>query len=175
MSFGYKRVYRGPIEAVLLDWAGTTMDFGCLAPAVVFVEVFKRRGEKYRLLWGTRTGFAQLAIELGCPIVPFSAVGAEDAYEILLDADDLRATPLGSIIERLAPRPDVVPPIVRGVGQLTGANVMATDLRASAGLVIAGLLAEGSTMIDRIYHLDRGYERIEEKLAALGGEIRRVS
>src|SRR5262245_49629366 len=43
MSFSYKRVYRGPIEAVLLDWAGTTMDFGCMAPAVVFVEVFKRR------------------------------------------------------------------------------------------------------------------------------------
>src|SRR5271169_423099 len=44
MSFSYRRVYRGPIEAVLLDWAGTTMDFGCIAPAVVFVEVFKRQG-----------------------------------------------------------------------------------------------------------------------------------
>src|SRR5271167_2735825 len=44
MSFSYRRVYRGPIEAVILDWAGTTMDFGCIAPAVVFVEVFKRRG-----------------------------------------------------------------------------------------------------------------------------------
>ena len=52
---------------------------------------------------------------------------------------------------------------------------MATDLRASAGLVIAGLVAEGETVIDRIYHLDRGYERIEEKLSALGARIRRVS
>ena len=43
MNFGYKRSYRGPIEAVLLDWAGTTMDFGCMAPAVVFMEVFKRK------------------------------------------------------------------------------------------------------------------------------------
>jgi UDP-N-acetylglucosamine 1-carboxyvinyltransferase len=52
---------------------------------------------------------------------------------------------------------------------------MATDLRASACLVIAGLVAEGATTIDRIYHLDRGYERIEEKLSALGARIRRLS
>ena len=65
--------------------------------------------------------------------------------------------------------------IVRGTQKLTAANVMATDLRASAGLVIAGLIAEGETVIDRIYHLDRGYERIEEKLAAVGARIRRVS
>jgi len=63
--------------------------------------------------------------------------------------------------------------IVRGVPRLTGANVMATDLRASACLVIAGLVADGATTIDRIYHLDRGYERLEEKLAALGATIRR--
>ncbi len=65
--------------------------------------------------------------------------------------------------------------IVRGVPKLTGANVMATDLRASACLVIAGLVAEGQTTIDRIYHLDRGYERIEEKLSALGARIQRTS
>ena len=65
--------------------------------------------------------------------------------------------------------------IVRGVAKLTGADVMATDLRASACLVIAGLMAEGATTIDRIYHLDRGYERIEEKLSDLGAQIRRVA
>ena len=65
--------------------------------------------------------------------------------------------------------------VVRGVPKLTGADVMATDLRASACLVIAGLMAEGETTIDRIYHLDRGYERIEEKLSTLGAQIRRVS
>ncbi|TMG96681.1 MAG: UDP-N-acetylglucosamine 1-carboxyvinyltransferase [Betaproteobacteria bacterium] len=64
--------------------------------------------------------------------------------------------------------------IVKGVGALTGANVMATDLRASACLVIAGLIADGMTTIDRIYHLDRGYERIEEKLSALGARISRI-
>jgi UDP-N-acetylglucosamine 1-carboxyvinyltransferase len=64
--------------------------------------------------------------------------------------------------------------IVRGVPRLQGATVMATDLRASASLVIAGLVAEGETRIDRIYHLDRGYEAIEEKLSALGARICRV-
>jgi UDP-N-acetylglucosamine 1-carboxyvinyltransferase len=64
--------------------------------------------------------------------------------------------------------------IVRGVPQLQGATVMATDLRASASLVIAGLVAQGETLIDRIYHLDRGYDRIEEKLSALGARIRRI-
>ena len=64
--------------------------------------------------------------------------------------------------------------IVKGVPKLTGASVMATDLRASACLVIAGLVAEGETTIDRIYHLDRGYERIEEKLAGIGASIERV-
>ena len=64
--------------------------------------------------------------------------------------------------------------VVRGVPRLQGATVMATDLRASASLVVAGLVAEGATTIDRIYHLDRGYESIEEKLSQLGARIRRV-
>jgi UDP-N-acetylglucosamine 1-carboxyvinyltransferase len=65
--------------------------------------------------------------------------------------------------------------LVQGVEKLTGAMVMATDLRASASLVIAGLVAEGGTVIDRIYHLDRGYERIESRLGELGARIARVS
>ena len=64
--------------------------------------------------------------------------------------------------------------VVEGVAKLTGATVMATDLRASASLVIAGLVAEGETLIDRIYHLDRGYESIEQKLSLLGARIKRV-
>ncbi|MDT7848922.1 UDP-N-acetylglucosamine 1-carboxyvinyltransferase [Methylophilus sp. VKM B-3414] len=63
--------------------------------------------------------------------------------------------------------------LVKGVSVLEGANVMATDLRASAGLVLAGLVAEGETVIDRIYHLDRGYEKLEEKLNQLGAKVRR--
>jgi UDP-N-acetylglucosamine 1-carboxyvinyltransferase len=64
--------------------------------------------------------------------------------------------------------------IVQGVPRLTGAQVMATDLRASMSLIIAGLAAEGETQVSRIYHLDRGYERLEEKLALLGADIERV-
>ena len=64
--------------------------------------------------------------------------------------------------------------VIRGVDRLTAAPVMATDLRASASLVLAGLVAEGDTVVDRIYHIDRGYESIEEKLAKLGARIRRV-
>ena len=65
--------------------------------------------------------------------------------------------------------------MVTGVARLSGATVMATDLRASASLVIAGLVADGETIVDRIYHLDRGYEHIERKLAGVGGQIERVS
>ncbi|MFY9314831.1 MAG: UDP-N-acetylglucosamine 1-carboxyvinyltransferase, partial [Burkholderiales bacterium] len=64
--------------------------------------------------------------------------------------------------------------VVKGVERLQGAKVMATDLRASAGLVVAGLVAQGETLIDRIYHLDRGYEALEKKLGALGARIQRV-
>ncbi len=65
--------------------------------------------------------------------------------------------------------------IIRGVETLTGAPIMATDLRASASLVLAGLVAKGETTVDRIYHIDRGYENIEEKLGGLGAKIRRVA
>jgi len=65
--------------------------------------------------------------------------------------------------------------VIEGIKTLKGAPVMATDLRASASLVLAGLVAEGSTIIDRIYHIDRGYERIEEKLKMLGADIERIS
>ena len=63
--------------------------------------------------------------------------------------------------------------VVTGRQKLTGAPVMASDLRASAGLIVAGLAAEGMTQIQRVYHLDRGYERLEEKLGALGADVRR--
>lgn len=65
--------------------------------------------------------------------------------------------------------------LINGVEKLTAAPVMATDLRASAGLIIAGLIAEGETTVERIYHVDRGYERIEEKLSLLGADIKRIA
>jgi UDP-N-acetylglucosamine enolpyruvyl transferase len=63
---------------------------------------------------------------------------------------------------------------VMGIERLRGAPVMSTDLRASASLVVAGLVADGETTVDRVYHIDRGYERIEEKLRRLGADIERV-
>jgi UDP-N-acetylglucosamine 1-carboxyvinyltransferase len=65
--------------------------------------------------------------------------------------------------------------VVKGVKQLTGAPVMASDLRASAALILAGLVAEGETLVQRIYHLDRGYEKIEQKLSVLGADIKRIN
>jgi len=64
--------------------------------------------------------------------------------------------------------------IVSGKGRLTGANVIASDLRASASLILAALIADGVTVIDRVYHLDRGYEKIEEKLRSIGAQIERL-
>jgi UDP-N-acetylglucosamine 1-carboxyvinyltransferase len=64
---------------------------------------------------------------------------------------------------------------VTGVEKLRGAPVMATDLRASVSLILAGLAAEGETIVSRVYHLDRGYERVEEKLRACGAHIERIS
>ena len=65
--------------------------------------------------------------------------------------------------------------IVRGVTRLSGAPVMATDLRASVSLLLAGLAAQGETVVNRVYHLDRGYERLEEKLAGVGADIERLA
>ena len=65
--------------------------------------------------------------------------------------------------------------VIKGVPNLNGAPVMATDLRASASLVLAALVAEGETEVQRIYHIDRGYERIEEKMQQLGATIRRAA
>jgi UDP-N-acetylglucosamine 1-carboxyvinyltransferase len=77
---------------------------------------------------------------------------------------------LGANIRREGPMA-----VIEGAERLSGAPVMASDLRASAALVLAGLVAEGETEVQRVYHIDRGYERIEERLNALGASIRRVN
>jgi 1-acyl-sn-glycerol-3-phosphate acyltransferase len=79
-------------------------------------EVFKRKGEKYQLLWEKRAGFARLAAEHRYTMVPFASVGAEDCFDIVSDGNDLMRSPLGPLIERLNPRPDLIPPLVRGIG-----------------------------------------------------------
>ena len=79
-------------------------------------EVAKRKGEKYKLIWKNRLGFARMAIRYHCTIVPFSAVGVEDAFDIVLDADDLMRTPFGKVIETLHIRDAIIPPVAKGIG-----------------------------------------------------------
>jgi 1-acyl-sn-glycerol-3-phosphate acyltransferase len=81
-------------------------------------EVFKHKGEQYHLIWKNRVGFAALAIKFGYPIVPFAAVGAEECYDIVIDSDEMRRSAIGPLLERLVPRPDEIPPLVRGIGPL---------------------------------------------------------
>lgn len=77
-------------------------------------EVAKRRGEKYKLLWGERLGFARMALENECTVVPFATVGGEEMWDIVVDADELLASPVGPLIEKLVPRKDFLAPLVKG-------------------------------------------------------------
>lgn len=79
-------------------------------------EVAKRKGELYQLVWKERMGFARMAAEFGYTIVPFAMVGVEDAYDIVLDADELLQTPVGPVIEALGVRTDVIMPLATGIG-----------------------------------------------------------
>jgi 1-acyl-sn-glycerol-3-phosphate acyltransferase len=79
-------------------------------------EVAKRRGEKYKLIWGNRLGFAKMALEHDCAIVPTATVGGEEMWDIRLDADDILASPVGPIVEKLMPRKDFLAPLVTGIG-----------------------------------------------------------
>jgi 1-acyl-sn-glycerol-3-phosphate acyltransferase len=89
-------------------------------PVLVFPggarEVYKRRGQEYRLLWGKRTGFARMAIQARCPIVPFAAIGAEDRFRVILDMDHRVAWPARALVRGLAGREDVGTLLVRGTG-----------------------------------------------------------
>ena len=94
------------------------MDAG--QPILVFPgggrEVAKRKGEKYKLIWKERIGFARMAIKHGCPIVPFSAVGAEENFDIVWDADNLAASPIGPLLQRLGLSDEMFLPIAKGIG-----------------------------------------------------------
>lgn len=100
------------------------------------------------------------------------AVGTGTIIETIFENRFMHAQELQRLGADLSVEGNTV--VIRGVERLAGAPVMATDLRASASLVLAGLAAEGVTIVERIYHIDRGYERLEEKLALLGAEIRRL-
>jgi len=114
------------------------------------------------------------ATDLQAQFMALAAVARGTAMitETIFDNRFQHALELQRLGANIAIRGDTA--VVKGVERLQGAKVMATDLRASAGLVIAGLVAEGETVVDRIYHLDRGYEALEKKFSALGARIERV-
>ena len=114
------------------------------------------------------------ATDLQAQFMALAAVARGTAMitETIFDNRFQHALELQRLGANIAIRGDTA--VVKGVERLQGAKVMATDLRASAGLVIAGLVAEGETLVDRIYHLDRGYEALEKKLATLGARVERV-
>lgn len=101
------------------------------------------------------------------------ARGSSVVTETIFENRFMHVTELMRLGSDITPKSQVA--IVRGVEKLTGAPVMATDLRASASLVLAGLVAEGETVVSRIYHLDRGYENLEGKLSKLGAKVKRLS
>ncbi|MFT4624376.1 MAG: 1-acyl-sn-glycerol-3-phosphate acyltransferase [Myxococcota bacterium] len=81
-------------------------------------EVAKRRGEKYKLVWGDRVGFARMALQHGCPVVPFASVGIDDAFDIRWDAEDLKRSALGKVLIELGLREDLMLPVTSGLGGL---------------------------------------------------------
>jgi 1-acyl-sn-glycerol-3-phosphate acyltransferase len=113
-------------------------------------EVAKRRGEKYRLIWKDRLGFVRLAAQVGCPIVPVAAVGAEEAWDIVFDADDILAGPLGPIVTALSPRQDIVFPVVRGVGPTPLPRPVRLYVRFGAPVPTAGTAPDDVAACRRI-------------------------
>lgn len=116
---GWRRLLRryGAVEGTRANLAEL---FASGAAVLVFPggsrEVFKRRGEEHRLLWGDRLGFAEMALEHRVTIVPFAAVGVEEALDIVLDRDELSAGPLGPLLDAVGLRDDLRPTLVRGIG-----------------------------------------------------------
>ena len=133
-------------------------------------EVFKSRAEKYKLLWKERHGFAKLAVEHGCTVVPFASVGVEDAYDILFDRDDWLATPLGKIAMKLGMREDALMPIARGIGPTLIPRPARIYFRVMPPIETAhyGGAAAG---LDAVLELrDRTHDAIEQGIAELRDE-----
>ena len=127
-ALGHRIHFKIPFWRTLLDRygvvEGSRQNCGALMEAgeciLVFPgggrEVAKRKGEKYKLIWKERIGFVRMAVKYGCTIVPFSAVGVEDAFDILLDGNDLMASPLGPLLRRAGVKDEYLMPITKGMG-----------------------------------------------------------
>lgn len=134
----------------------------------------KRNGERYRAVDIVTQPFPGFPTDLQAQFMAMMATadGVSTIKEMIFENRFMHAPELSRMGAKIAV--DGQTATVRGVNRLKGAPVMATDLRASMSLVIAGLAAEGQTMVNRVYHLDRGFERLEEKLQACGALIERV-
>ncbi len=133
-------------------------------------EVFKRRGEKYKLLWKERLGFAKLAIEHGCTVVPFASIGVEDAYDILVDRDDYLSTPLGHVARWLGLREDAMAPLAVGIGPTPiprPARMYFKILPPIATKHYGGAAADADAALDL---RDRTHDAIEGGIAELRDE-----
>jgi len=131
-------------------------------------EVYKRRGQRYELLWGERTGFARMAIDAGCPIVPFAAVGAEDRFDVLLDIDHPVAAPARAIARRVG-RTDVGTLLVKGSGVAGLPALERLRFRFGAPVQTTGWAGRGADPQARAACRDLVKAEIEAGIAALRG------
>ena len=157
------------IEAVLakLDECGVTLDVG---PTSVRV----RAPERPRAADVTTSPFPGFPTDMQAQLMTLLGLadGQSRVTETIFENRFMHVNEMVRLGAKIQIEGKVA--VMEGVEKLSGATVMATDLRASASLVIAGLVADGETIVDRIYHLDRGYEALETKLGALGARIERV-
>jgi 1-acyl-sn-glycerol-3-phosphate acyltransferase len=136
-------------------------------------EAAKRKGEKYQLIWGERRGFVKMAVEYGCTIVPFAALGAEDALDIVTDAEELLQTRLGPVLQALGLRKDLIPPRVRGIGPTFIPRPERLYFEFCEPLDTAGVRGQhgDDALVDQLREavrgrIEAGLERLRERRAA---------
>jgi UDP-N-acetylglucosamine 1-carboxyvinyltransferase len=165
-----KNVRHGTLDAVLakLEEAGAELELG------EHSITLDMRGRRPRAVDIRTAPYPAFPTDMQAQFMALNAVadGASTMIETVFENRYMHVQELERMGADIRVQGSVA--VVRGVERLTGAPVMATDLRASAGLVLGALVAEGETEVDRIYHIDRGYECIEEKLGQLGACIRRI-
>ncbi len=122
-------------------------------------EVCKRKGEEHQLVWGQRSGFARMAIQHGATIVPFAAVGVEDALDIVLDANDMAQSPVGRMLDRAGIREDLRAPVVRGIGPTPIPRPERYDFRFMEPVDVTAADAQDDEQIWAVRELTR--QRIE--------------
>ena len=165
-----KNVRQGTLDAVLAKLQEAGAQIRCLDNTITL----DMRGRRPRAVDVRTAPYPAFPTDMQAQFMALNAVaqGAATMVETVFENRYMHVQELERMGADIRVQGNVA--VVRGVDRLTGAPVMATDLRASAGLVLGALVADGETAVDRIYHIDRGYECIEEKLGQLGASIRRI-